>query len=155
MTVVVARTPAEAEDRCAEYERYGDAAAAMAQSAGSLGVDFAALAEDEPIGMTNMQAVASNLAALTAGPVLTKAGFRARLRLGGRQAPVVGSPGQVADVMQDWVAQADVDGFVLARTVTPECFTDFVDLAVPELQRRVAYKTAYAAGTLRDKLSSC
>ncbi len=154
MTAVLGNTPAEAEDRCAEYERFADAEAAMVQSAGSMGVDFAALAEDEPIRMTGTQAVVSNLAALTAGPVLTKAGFRARLRLGGRQAPVVGSAAQVADTMQDWMAQADLDGFVLARTVTPECFTTVVDLLVPELQRRGAYKTAYAAGTLREKLSA-
>ncbi len=154
LTVVVGRTADEAADKCAEYERYADAEAAMVQSAGSMGVDFADLAEDEPIRMGGTQAVMSNLAALTSGPVVTKAGFRARLRLGGRQAPVVGSPVQVADVLQDWAAQADVDGFVLARTVTPECFVDFVDLMVPELQRRRCYKMAYAEGTLRDKLEA-
>jgi len=36
--------------------------------------------------------------------------------------------------------------------VTPESFTDFVDLVVPELQRRGVYKRDYAAGTLREKL---
>ena len=117
-----------------------------------MGVDFAALDEDAPIAMGPTNAVVSNLAALTAGPAITKRGFRARLRLGGRQAPVVGSPSQVADAMQDWMAQADLDGFVLARTVAPECFVDFVDLVVPELQRRGVYKTAYGAGTLREKL---
>ncbi len=34
----------------------------------------------------------------------------------------------------------------------PETFTDFVDLVVPELQRRERVKRAYAPGTLRDKL---
>ncbi len=152
MTVVAGRTPAEAADRYADYERYADPEAAMVQSAGSMGVDFAVLAEDEAIRMVPTQAVVSNLAALTAGPAVTKRGWRERLRLGGRQVPVVGSPAQVADAMQDWMAQADLDGFVLARTVTPECFVDFVDLVVPELQRRGVYKTAYADGTLREKL---
>ena len=152
MTVVVGRTPDEAADKCAEYERYADAEAAMVQSAGSMGVDFAAIADDEAIRMGPTQAVVSNLAALTAGPAITKRKFREGLRLGGRQAPVVGSAAQVADVMQDWMAQADLDGFVLARTVTPECFEDFVSLVVPELQRRGVYKRAYAEGTLREKL---
>jgi FMN-dependent oxidoreductase (nitrilotriacetate monooxygenase family) len=154
MTVVVAPTQGEAEDRCAEYERYASAEGALVQSAGSMGVDFASMGDDEPIRMVGTQAVVSNLAALTAGPVVTKRGFVERLRLGGRQAPVVGGPAQVADVMQDWVAQADLDGFVLARTVAPECFVDFVDLVVPELQRRGAYRTAYAEGTLREKLKN-
>ncbi len=54
--------------------------------------------------------------------------------------------------MQDWVAQTDVDGFNLAYAVTPETFADFVELVVPELQRRGVYKTEYAPGTLREKL---
>ncbi len=149
MTIVVAPTQAEAEDKCADYERYADAEAAFVHSAGSMGIDFAALAEDDSLPTAPTQAISSNLAAL---PPLTKAGFRARLRLGGRQVPVVGSPAQVADAMQGWMSQADLDGFVLARTVTPECFADIVDLVVPELQRRGAYKMAYAGGTLREKL---
>ena len=45
----------------------------------------------------------------------------------------------------------DVDGFNLAYAVTPETFSDFVDLVVPELQRRGRYKLDYASGTLREK----
>ena len=47
----------------------------------------------------------------------------------------------------------DVDGFNLAYAVTPESFADFVDLVVPELQRRGIYKRDYRSGTLREKLS--
>jgi alkanesulfonate monooxygenase len=36
--------------------------------------------------------------------------------------------------------------------VTPQTFTDIVDLVVPELQRRGVYKLDYAPGTLREKL---
>ena len=39
--------------------------------------------------------------------------------LGSRQAPIVGSPSRVADEMQAWVDEADVDGFNLSRTVSP------------------------------------
>ena len=45
-----------------------------------------------------------------------------------------------------------IDGFNLAYAVMPESFTDFIDLVVPELQRRGRAKTAYAPGTLREKL---
>jgi hypothetical protein len=44
------------------------------------------------------------------------------------------------------------DGFNLAYAVMPETFADFVDLVVPELQRRGRYKRDYAPGTLREKL---
>ena len=46
--------------------------------------------------------------------------------LGSRQAPIVGSPSRVADELQAWVDEADVDGFNLSRTVVPECVEDFV-----------------------------
>jgi hypothetical protein len=36
--------------------------------------------------------------------------------------------------------------------VTPECYGDFIDLVIPELQSRGSYKTAYADGPLREKL---
>ncbi len=152
LTVVVGADATAARAKCAEYERYASVEGALVQAAGSMGVDFAALDDDAPIGEPVTQAVLSNVQALRSGPALTKRGFAERLSLGGRQTPVVGSPAEVADAMQGWVDEADLDGFVLARTVTPECFVDFVDLVVPELQRRGVYKTAYAEGTLREKL---
>ncbi len=153
MTVVVGADEAEARAKLAEYERHASAEGALAQSAGSTGIDFAALADDDPIEGASTQAITSNLAALTAGPPLTKRDFVARLALGGRQKPVVGSPSQVADAMQGWMEAADLDGFVLARTVAPECFADFVDSVVPELQLRGAYPARYGEGTLRQRLA--
>ena len=60
--------------------------------------------------------------------------------LGSRQAPIVGSASRVADQLQAWVDEADVDGFNLSRTVIPECVEDFVALVVPELQSRGVMK---------------
>jgi hypothetical protein len=64
----------------------------------------------------------------------------------------VGSPQQVADDLQGWVEDTDVDGFNITNAITPGSFVDFVDHVIPELQRRGAYKTSYAEGTLRHKL---
>jgi hypothetical protein len=72
--------------------------------------------------------------------------------LGSRYPVISGDAPQVADQLQSWVAQTGVDGFNLTRTVVPECHEAFVDLVVPELQQRGAYKTAYDEGTLRHKL---
>jgi hypothetical protein len=65
---------------------------------------------------------------------------------------IVGSPGQVADEMQRWVQEADVDGFNLAYAITPGTFEDVVEHLVPELQRRGLHRTEYEPGTLREKL---
>ena len=58
----------------------------------------------------------------------------------------------MADALQDWVANTDLDGFNLAYAVTPESFSDIADLVVPILQERGAFKRDYAPGTLREKL---
>jgi len=152
-TVVVAETGALAEAKLADYRHYASGEAALVHASASMGIDLAAYAMDEPIRAVETQAIASNLEAVArSAPVMTKRKLLDRMVLGSRQAPIVGSAAQVADDLVAWVAEADVDGFILSRTVTPECFTDFIDLVVPELQRRGIYKTAYAPGPLRAKL---
>ena len=72
--------------------------------------------------------------------------------IGGVGPVFVGSPGTIADILQEWVDETDVDGFNLAYAVTPESFEAAADLLVPELQKRGVYPTAYKPGTLREKL---
>lgn len=72
--------------------------------------------------------------------------------LGGRYVTLVGAPEQVAEQLIAWIDETGLDGFNLTRTVTPESFEDFIDLVIPQLQQRGRYKTAYAEGTLREKL---
>ncbi len=126
----------------------------MAHAAASLGIDFARFDMDEPIDASESQAIQSNIESIAAslGVGWTKRMLIDRFILGSRQTPIVGSPSQVADALQQWVTEADVDGFNLSRTVIPECLEDFIDLIVPELQNRGAFKTSYALGTYREKL---
>lgn len=58
----------------------------------------------------------------------------------------------MADELEAWAAEADLDGFNLAYALMPETFADVVDHLVPELQRRGAFKTDYARGAYREKL---
>ena len=65
----------------------------------------------------------------------------------------VGSPATIADELERWIDEADIDGFNLAYAVTPGTFVDFIDLVVPELQRRGRYWSDYDEGTtLRERL---
>jgi long-chain alkane monooxygenase len=64
----------------------------------------------------------------------------------------VGSAEEIADELQSWVEDTDIDGFNLSRVITPEGLEDFVDLVVPLLQERGVYKRDYTEGTLREKL---
>ncbi len=153
-TVVVGRTEREARDLLADYAAHADAEATLAHASASLGIDFARFGMDEPIQAGPTQAIQSNVEAMAkvAGPAWTKRKLLEQSVLGSRQPPIVGDPVQVADALMRWVAEADVDGFNLSRTVMPECLESFVDLVVPVLQERGVYKTAYAPGTYREKL---
>jgi FMN-dependent oxidoreductase (nitrilotriacetate monooxygenase family) len=153
-TVVVGRTAAQARDKLAEYRRHACVEGALAHAAASLGIDFAKFAMDEPVDGSASQAIQSNVdaTARTLGPGWTKRVLIDSFVLGSRQAPIVGDADQVVDALAAWVAEADVDGFNLSRTVMPECLEDFIALVVPRLQERGMYKSEYRAGTYREKL---
>jgi FMN-dependent oxidoreductase (nitrilotriacetate monooxygenase family) len=155
VTVIVAPTEAEAQDLFAEYREHGSAEGGLAHFSASVGLDFAAYDPDEPISFVKNDANNSALEAITKrspDKVWTVRALREQMKLGSRNQPIVGSPSQVADQLAAWVEEADVDGFNLTRTVTPESVEAFVDLVVPELQDRGLYKTAYEEGPLRQKL---
>jgi FMN-dependent oxidoreductase (nitrilotriacetate monooxygenase family) len=156
-SVVTGRTEKEAHELLAEYRRHASVEGALAHAAASVGIDFARYGMDEPIEASDTQAIRSNVEAITAslGPGWSKRRLIDRFVLGSRQPPIVGSPEQVADQMIAWVTEADVDGFNLSRTVVPECLESFIDLVVPVLQERSAYKRSYAPGTYRHKLFGC
>jgi FMN-dependent oxidoreductase (nitrilotriacetate monooxygenase family) len=64
----------------------------------------------------------------------------------------VGTPVQVADVMEEVFKQDGCDGFIVAAPYLPGAFTDFTQMVVPELQRRGLFRNAYAGETLREHL---
>ena len=154
ITVVTASTEAEARDKFDDYRQYVSSEAALVHAAASLGVDLARFDLDEPVEAGASQAITSNIDAVarSLGPQWTRRKLLQQMVLGSRQAPLVGSAGQVAEALIEWTQAAGVDGFNLSRTVAPECFADFGRWVVPELQARGAFKTAYSAGTLRHKL---
>lgn len=65
---------------------------------------------------------------------------------------IVGTPSQIVDQLQSWFDQGAADGFNVLPPVLPQSLDDFVDLVVPELQRRGLFRTAYEGRTLRENL---
>ena len=63
-----------------------------------------------------------------------------------------GVPAQIADTMQEWFEAGLADGFMIQPAYFPGAFDDFVNLVVPELQRRGLFRREYAGATLRDHL---
>ncbi|MGE3709704.1 MAG: NtaA/DmoA family FMN-dependent monooxygenase, partial [Hyphomicrobiaceae bacterium] len=65
---------------------------------------------------------------------------------------IFGTPQQIADVLEEWFTAERADGFMILPPWFPGSFEEFVDLVVPELQRRGLYRKDYAGSTLRSHL---
>jgi FMN-dependent oxidoreductase (nitrilotriacetate monooxygenase family) len=154
-TVILGETDAEAKKKFDEYRRYVSYEGALTLISGWTGIDFGQFSPDEPLRHRYTNAVQSAVETFTTidpDKVWTVREMADWVGIGGFGPVFVGSPQTVADLLQEWVEDTDVDGFNLAYAVTPESFEDAVDLLVPELQKRGVYKTEYKAGTLREKL---
>ncbi len=64
----------------------------------------------------------------------------------------VGTPATVADQMEAFFDEVGGDGFMLSPIYCPGSIEEFVDLIVPELQRRGRYRSAYTGTTQLDHL---
>ncbi|QPC94496.1 LLM class flavin-dependent oxidoreductase [Mesorhizobium sp. INR15] len=67
-------------------------------------------------------------------------------------APICGTPTDIADMLEEWIDTGAGDGFMLLFNALPSDLHDFVELVVPELQRRGRARTEYTGETLRDRL---
>jgi alkanesulfonate monooxygenase len=65
---------------------------------------------------------------------------------------VVGTPVDIADQLEDWFVHEAADGFNLKPSFIPESLDEFVDLVVPELQKRGIFRKEYEGRTLREHL---
>ena len=65
---------------------------------------------------------------------------------------VLGTAEQIADQLEDWFVHDGADGYNVVPPYMPSGLEDFVDLVVPELQRRGLFRTEYEGGTLRENL---
>jgi alkanesulfonate monooxygenase SsuD/methylene tetrahydromethanopterin reductase-like flavin-dependent oxidoreductase (luciferase family) len=65
---------------------------------------------------------------------------------------IVGTPETIVDTMQEWHENEAADGFNILPPWLPTGLNDFVDLVIPELQRRGLFRTEYEGTTLRENL---
>ena len=159
VTPVVAETDEAAQVKYAEYQRYSSEEGALALYGGWSGVDLSTVDPAAPLVHVENDSVRSVGELFTKGDpgkVWTAAEIGKFIGLGGMGPVLVGSPATVADELERWMREADVDGFNLAYAITPGTFVDFVELAVPELRRRGLVPSEQEDGregqTLRERL---
>jgi alkanesulfonate monooxygenase len=155
--IIVDRTEAAAREKERQYRRYSSTEGALALLSGWSGIDFSKYGLDDPIRYVKNDAIHSMIEGLTIddpSKVWTVRELANASAIGGPGLLLVGSAEQVADELQSLARDTGVDGFNVSYAVTPDSFSDLVDLVIPVLQRRGAFKHEYRQGTLREKLSA-
>lgn len=154
--IIVGRTRIEAQRKADEYARLSRAEGYLAHAGGG-GIDLARYPKD----MLMTDVLEAELRAgrdhrgrtrfyRSAGTVADA--LREITRFDRPPFVAIGTPTDVADKIQEWVEQTGLDGFNLRQFLTPGTAEDFIELVVPELQRRGLYRTSYEEGTLRERL---
>ncbi len=153
LTIITDETEEKAQQKFEDYKRYVSYDGSLVFMSGWTGIDFGQYAPTDLVRKVETNAIHSIVENLAGGDKSWTIDELAQFGGIGGMGPVfVGSPQRIADILQEWVEDTDVDGFNLAYAVTPGSFEDVVDFIVPELQKRGAYPTAYRPGTLREKL---
>ncbi|KAL6904648.1 Nitrilotriacetate monooxygenase component A/pristinamycin IIA synthase subunit A [Trichoderma evansii] len=153
---ILGRTEEEAQAKLADYRQYASHEGALALFGGWTGIDLSKYGDEEELREVESNAVKSTVqgyARFSPGTAKwTKHTIAEHVSLGGNGPILVGTPSQVADGLEAWVNEADIDGFNFAYTLFPQSFKDIVELLLPELKKRGLFWDDYAvpAGTYRE-----
>jgi len=155
--ILVAPTRAEAEDKYAALQDLIDPVVGLGLLTGQLGdVDISGFPLDEQLpelpvteGSTSKQQLIYEQARrehLTVRQLYLKVASSRGHRF------LLGTPGTIADQLEDWFRNEAADGFNIMPDYLPGGLDDIVSLLVPELQRRGLMRTEYEGRTLRENL---
>ncbi|RAO68085.1 uncharacterized protein BHQ10_004097 [Talaromyces amestolkiae] len=153
---VLGRTEEEAQDKFADYCNIGSIEGALALFGGWTGIDLNQYSDDQELRHVESNAIRSAVEGWSkASPGVakwTKLTVAKHITVGGLGTTSVGTPKQVADELERWVAEADVDGFNFAYAINPGSFVDIIELLLPELRQRGLFWNDYAVvrGTYRE-----
>lgn len=156
LTAVIGDTDAAAEQKYREYKQYASADGAMTLFGGFSGVNLADYERDAPLmaSKTNaIQTVLNLFTKLDPSKTWTPADIADYMGIGGVEPVLVGSPETIADEIEKWVDEGDLDGINLSHAVAPRDIENFVDTVVPELQKRGRVWKEYEGSTLREYLA--
>lgn len=156
ITVVVAPTDEQAQEKYESYLRSVSYEGALARFAGWTGIDLSGYDPDMPLQYAETEGVQSIVEMFSkADPsrTWTPRQIAEFLGIGGTGAVIVGAPQTVASELRRWRDVADIDGFNLSYTSKPSSWMEFIDLALPELRRQELVQSDYdrSATTLREK----
>jgi len=153
---LVGRTKAEAEDKYEKLQSLIHPDFGIKQMSSYFGMDMSKFPIDGPVPEPNYaDAERGRLKVMVDLARRENLTIRQLMkRVIGQRAhrTVCGSPTEIADALESWFAGGACDGFNVLPLTFPKGLEDFVDLVIPELQRRGLFRTAYEGKTLRENL---
>src|SRR5215469_3705327 len=155
LQIVVAESRDEAQEKYERIKACIPPEGALAWISGHFGLDFSSYDPSEHIQnieVPGIQGLFESIVYAKGGDPVTVAEAAAIYAQGMGMPVLVGTPADIADQMEHFADEGGADGFMLIATYTPGCYEEFVDLVVPELQRRGRFRTRYTGTTLRENL---
>lgn len=155
---IIGRTEEEAREKKARFEELIPVETGVALLSGLIGFDLSSYPVDGPlpelpaVEQVDFKSRFQLIKDLADREGLTIRKLYQRIAGARGHREILGTPVQVADQLQEWFEAEAADGFNVMPPYLPGGLEDFVDLVVPELQRRGLFRTEYEGKTLRDNL---
>ncbi|CAG9978556.1 unnamed protein product [Clonostachys byssicola] len=148
-TPIIGRTEEEAQEKFARAQKHASTIGGLVLVSGWTGIDLSKIPLDQELSASDSleaHKVRSVLDSFTTTskeiPKWTPRVIAEKASIGGLASVSVGTAATVADEMERWINEGDLDGFNVAYVTTPGTFEDVVELLVPELRRRGLYPKA-------------
>lgn len=157
VALFIGRSAAEAEERYEALQSLLQPAVAFSLLHERVGgLDLSSYDLDGPFpdlqGNTARMSTPPALVQLARRENLTLRQVAMRMAAGRSHWLLKGTVEDIADQLEHWFKNEAADGFNLLPQIVPGSICDFVDLVVPELQRRGLFRTEYEGRTLRENL---
>lgn len=163
MTPILGATVEEAQAKHEALRKTASTIGGLVLFSGWTGIDISRIGIDDEITLSDssdLNRVAGIVDSMKATskdiPKWTPRVLAERASIGGMGPVPVGTAAMVADEMERWIEEADVDGFNIGFATTPGSFEDVVNFLVPELQKRGVYPSPAAKDqeplTAREKV---
>jgi len=153
---IVARTDQEARQKLNDLMQFVDPTSALHTMSERYGHDMSQFPLDGPVPdlpvSDRSQSFAKVLIAKARRENYTLRDLYNNMAVARGYIVACGSPTTVADMLEEWFLGGAADGFMITPAYFPAYLDEFIELVVPELQRRGHFRTDYEGRTLRDHL---
>jgi FMN-dependent oxidoreductase (nitrilotriacetate monooxygenase family) len=153
---IVGHTRQEAQDKYEQLQALIHPQAGLSALSRTLGLDLSGVDIDGPLPELDVtkfsQSRAVGIVETARRENMTVREVYEKLVVSKGHRQLIGTATEVADDLQEWFEDGGADGFNVMPAQFPDGLNDFVELVIPELQRRGLFRTAYEGTTLRQHL---